>query len=51
MPDLGITVASEDRVLRNKGYRLYLKNFNSSVVLFGFTYKSVKLWNSLPTRF
>ena len=49
--DLGITVASGDHVLRNRGYTLYLKNSFSRAVLFGFTYRSAKLWNTLPTKF
>ena len=53
MSDLGITVASGNHVLRNIGYRLglFLKNSISKAILLGFTYRSVKLWNSLPNKF
>ena len=51
MPNLCITVDSGNYVLRNKGYRLYLKKYNSSAESVGFTYKSVQIWNSPPTKF
>jgi hypothetical protein len=48
LSDLGISTVSSDHNVRNRGFALKVDCVLSSLSMYSFVYRSVKVWNSLP---